>query len=153
MKTELKKLAVCIAVMLTAASLFACAAITKKGTRCKRAPSPCSQYCWQHGGTTVAQRAAGVTAEEGRCKATSKAGTQCKRNAKFGSKYCWQHGGAAENDKADVPVRPSVIEPAPQTPSPKEAAAGGQCTAITKKGVRCTRKAQPRSAKCWQHAQ
>ena len=27
-----------------------CAAITQKGTRCKRKASPGSKYCWQHGG-------------------------------------------------------------------------------------------------------
>jgi len=30
--------------------VFACAATTKKGTQCRRAPSPGSIYCWQHGG-------------------------------------------------------------------------------------------------------
>lgn len=31
-------------------SALACDAITKKGTRCKRASAPGSNYCWQHGG-------------------------------------------------------------------------------------------------------
>lgn len=31
-------------------SAFACDAITKRGTRCKRASAPGSNYCWQHGG-------------------------------------------------------------------------------------------------------
>jgi hypothetical protein len=39
---------------LTAASAGSpdgrCQAITKKGTRCKRAARPGSRYCWQHGG-------------------------------------------------------------------------------------------------------
>ena len=29
---------------------FSCDAITKRGTRCKRASAPGSNYCWQHGG-------------------------------------------------------------------------------------------------------
>lgn len=36
--------------LLVSAQVFACAAITKKGTQCKRKPVPGSQYCWQHGG-------------------------------------------------------------------------------------------------------
>jgi len=36
--------------------VLACAAITQKGTQCKRAASPGSAYCWQHGGTTKAER-------------------------------------------------------------------------------------------------
>lgn len=148
-----RKMLVCLATIMAAVSVLACAAITKKGTQCKRAPSPGSQYCWQHGGTTAAQRAAGISAEEGRCKAKTKAGTQCKRNAKPGSKYCWQHGGTDIEDNAEVPVRRPSVEPVPQTPAPKESATDGQCTALTKKGTRCTRKAQPGSSKCWQHAQ
>jgi hypothetical protein len=36
--------------------------------------------------------------------------------------------------------------------APKRAApGGGQCKAITKKGTRCKRKAQPGSEYCWQH--
>lgn len=35
---------------LAVVQVFACAAITKKGTQCKREPVPGSQYCWQHGG-------------------------------------------------------------------------------------------------------
>ncbi|HYG76327.1 MAG TPA: hypothetical protein VEK08_15080 [Planctomycetota bacterium] len=41
---------------LLAADAAACAAITQKGTVCKRAASPGSAYCWQHGGTTKAER-------------------------------------------------------------------------------------------------
>lgn len=54
----MKKLLIAFVVVCSiAGQAFACAAITKKGTQCKRAPSPGSQYCWQHGGTTKAQRA------------------------------------------------------------------------------------------------
>ena len=35
--------------------------------------------------------------------------------------------------------------------APKRAASGGQCKAVTKKGTRCKRKAQPGSDYCWQH--
>jgi len=41
---------------LMAADAAACAAITKKGTVCKRPASPGSAYCWQHGGSTKAER-------------------------------------------------------------------------------------------------
>ena len=43
--------------LLVAAQVFACAAITKKGTQCKRKPVPGSQYCWQHGGRNNAPKA------------------------------------------------------------------------------------------------
>ena len=46
----MKKNVVMLAVLLVAVQVFACAAITKKGTLCKRAPVPGSQYCWQQEG-------------------------------------------------------------------------------------------------------
>lgn len=46
----MKRLLVFGVSLLVAAQVFACAAITKKGTQCKRKPVPGSQYCWQHGG-------------------------------------------------------------------------------------------------------
>lgn len=48
----MKKVLIILSVTLLSFEIFACAAITKKGTLCKRAPSPGSQYCWQHGGST-----------------------------------------------------------------------------------------------------
>ncbi|MBU0507213.1 hypothetical protein KKH27_00055 [bacterium] len=40
-----------------------------------------------------------------------------------------------------------LLAPAPATPSPLRT----QCAAITKKGTRCKRLAQPGSQYCWQH--
>ena len=156
-------------VLMSAAAIAAqCMATTKKGTRCKRQSSPGSQYCWQHGGTTKAERDAvstapsqysrvsnrsqseqgtGVSVADGRCLATTKAGTQCKRKADPGSKYCWQHGGAK-------PVQDATgqIEAQSETRAePSAASGGGQCTATTKDGARCKRKAKQGSNKCWQH--
>ena len=48
----------CIALSVLAAQ---CEAITKKGSQCKRNASSGSEFCWQHGGTTKAERAAGET--------------------------------------------------------------------------------------------
>lgn len=145
----MRKIVVCVVVALTAISVLACAARTKKGTLCKRAPSPGSEYCWQHGGTTAAQRAAGITAEQGRCKAITNSGSQCSRPAKIGSEYCWQHVGKDEGAQkiegvANVPIRKDDTVKQPEQSS-------GQCTATTKKGVRCSRRAKPGSSKCWQH--
>ena len=116
----MKKILMMAAVCLMAAATFAaqCAATTQKGTQCKRQASPGSQYCWQHGGTTKAERAAGgadaapvqtrraaqrgetagtvaASVSDGRCQATTKAGAQCKRKAQPGSKFCFQHGETA----------------------------------------------------------
>lgn len=84
--------AVCLIATLTFAAQ--CAATTKRGTQCKRNASPDSQYCWQHGGTTKAERMASgesTMTRVSQCAATTKKGTQCKRKAKAGSKFCWQH--------------------------------------------------------------
>ena len=166
----MKKILMMAAVCLMAAATFAaqCAATTKKGTQCKRQASPGSQYCWQHGGTTKAERAAGMTAPSterrvrnadvtevaaavpvvgGLCQATTKAGTQCKRKANPGSKFCWQHGAKTASD-AGV-VKGGALIDAPTKTS--EANVAGRCTAITKGGVRCKRKAKAGSDKCWQH--
>ena len=129
----MKKILMMAVVCLMAAATFAaqCAATTKKGTQCKRQASPGSQYCWQHGGTTKAERAAGgadaapvqtrraaqrsesagtvaTPVSDGRCQATTKAGTQCKRNAQPGSKFCFQHGESADS------VEPAAAATAPR---------------------------------------
>ena len=159
MKNNAIRLMLAFCALLAAVQVFACAAITKKGTQCKRAPSPGSQYCWQHGGTTAAQRAAGLTEADVaklRCKAITKAGTQCKRTARSGSEYCWQHG-APQGTKSVEPAAKTSSEPvatkttAAET-APAVAAERVQCDAITKSGKRCSRKALQGGTKCWQHA-
>lgn len=150
----MKKILIMAAVCLMAVATFAaqCAATTKKGTQCKRQASPGSQYCWQHGGTTKAERAAGgadaapvqtrrapqrgenagtivATESDGRCQATTKAGTQCKRKAQSGSKFCFQHGGEAaggvEPEAAPAPrrTRKAKAEPAEEKASSEKPAA------------------------------
>lgn len=152
------------AVVLAVVQAYACAAITKKGTQCKRAPSPGSEYCWQHGGTTKAQRAAGMTEEDvakARCKAITRAGTQCKRTSTPGADFCWQHAGAqtAKREAETVVTTKEIAADAKTTASPKKTSAAEsvvervQCDATTKAGKRCARKAQPGGTKCWQHAQ
>jgi len=156
----LKKIAVVILCLLASVTLVAaqCMATTKKGTQCKRQASPDSSYCRQHGGTTKAQRAAGMTPADvakSRCKATTKAGTQCKRSVQAGSDYCWQHAGqsgSVEKPATVAPVASAVTneKKVVETAAPVTAART-QCTATTKSGKRCSRKAQPGSDKCWQH--
>ena len=46
----MQKLIIVMAAVAFADAALACAAITKKGTLCKRSPAPGSAYCWQHGG-------------------------------------------------------------------------------------------------------
>ncbi|MBI1357827.1 MAG: hypothetical protein GC160_26115 [Acidobacteria bacterium] len=53
-----------------------------------------------------------------------------------------------------APPTASVAAPAARPPGFAAAAAGsaeGQCTALTKKGSRCTRKAESGGKYCWQH--
>ena len=155
----MKKLLILLLIVLCfAVQGLACAAITKKGTQCKRAPSPGSQYCWQHGGTAAAQRAVGLTEADVakmRCKAITKAGTQCKRTVQSGSEYCWQHS-AAQSAKSVEPVGKTPSEPVVTKTSTAETAPAVatelvQCDAITKNGKRCSRKALQGGTKCWQH--
>ena len=132
----MKKVLMMAAVCLMAAMTFAaqCAATTKKGTQCKRQASPGSEFCWQHGGTTKAERAANGESEaprrsrkaakdeseapaasdapavaEGQCQATTKSGAPCKRKAQAGGKYCAQHaakmGGGESTEPAAKPKR------------------------------------------------
>ncbi len=179
----MKKIIMMAAVCLMAAMTFAaqCAATTKKGTQCKRQASPGSQYCWQHGGTTKAERAAGANnavpvqtrraprngsagaieapVADGRCQATTKAGTQCKRKAQAGSKYCFQHAESAavvEAEAIPAPIRgrktkASGEETQSKQPVTAESASGGTCAATTKDGSPCKRKAKSGSKFCWQH--
>ena len=175
----MKKMIMMAAVCLMAAMTFAaqCAATTKKGTQCKRNASPGSQYCWQHGGTTKAERAGGeaapvqtrrakrgvedvgaavAPAADGRCQATTKAGTQCKRKAQPGSKFCFQHSAAEGGEAAATPAprraRKAKAEAEEAAPAMQPAAAsGGTCQATTKDGSPCKRKAKPGSKFCWQH--
>ena len=178
----MKKMLMMAAVCLMAAMTFAaqCAATTKKGTQCKRQASPGSQYCWQHGGTTKAERASGeaapvqtrrakrggedagaavAPAADGRCQATTKAGAQCRRKAQAGSKYCFQHAGSAagvDAEAAPAPIRGRKAKAAGEEASSKqpvaaESASGGTCAATTKDGSPCKRKAKPGSKFCWQH--
>ncbi len=127
----MKKVLMMAAVCLMAAMTFAaqCAATTKKGTQCKRQASPGSEFCWQHGGTTKAERAGNGESEapkrarksakaeseaptandapaavEGQCQATTKRGTQCKRKAVEGGKYCAQHAARLGGGEAEAPA-------------------------------------------------
>ena len=179
----MKKILTMAAVCLMAAATFAaqCAATTKKGTQCKRQASPGSSYCWQHGGTTKAERASGANnaapvqtrraprnesagaiaapVSDGRCQATTKAGTQCKRKAQAGSKYCFQHAESASGVVAEAipaPIRgrktkASGEETPSKQPVTAESASGGTCAATTKDGSSCKRKAKSGSKFCWQH--
>jgi hypothetical protein len=143
----MKKVLMMAAVCLMAAMTFAaqCAATTKKGTQCKRQASPGSEVCWQHGGTTKAQRAANGESEapkrsrkaaqaepeapaandapaavEGQCQATTKRGTQCRRKAVEGGKYCAQHAARMSGGESEAPAaRPKRVR------KPKSEAAAG----------------------------
>ena len=133
----MKKVLMMAAVCLMAAMTFAaqCAATTKKGTQCKRPASPGSEYCWQHGGTTKAQRAANGESEAPKRKARR---TESSEEGNGG------HAGRVTLPKGGESVAPAAND-AP-------AAVEGQCQATTKRGTQCRRKAVEGSKYCAQHA-
>ena len=153
----MKKILMMAAACLMVAAAFAaqCTATTKKGTQCKRQAAAGSLYCWQHGGKTTSQSTVAVPSAQTnslvQCKAITKAGTQCKRKPSPGSNYCWQHQGNV-TEKPALPVE-TTAQKAPATEAKPPVVAGGTCTATTKDGKRCSRKAKAGSDKCWQHAQ
>lgn len=164
----LKKLMTMMAtVMLAVVAIAAqCTATTRKGTQCRRQASPGSSYCWQHGGTTKAERAAGSLLNDAstrqsensyqQCKVTTKRGTQCSRRAKAGSSYCWQHYAIADDTRdssqtMSVQITPQQDASAIQKGDASTTVSGGKCTATTKSGRPCSRKAKPGSSRCWQH--
>ena len=117
----MKKLLTMAAVCLMAAMTFAaqCAATTKKGTQCKREASPGSQYCWQHGGSTKAER--------GDTQKTPPQGRRVRRSE------------SDENEPVATPRRKARrTETEEAVPAPS---ADGQCQATTKQGTQCKRKA------------
>ena len=154
----MKKAIIMIATMAMAATVFAaqCSATTKKGSRCKRQAAAGASYCWQHGGKATAQRvpeAIRSTAErQKQCKAITKDGERCELDASAGSEYCWQHQRhvAATNLSTKASVTTSKKDGVVRGKTP--VSIGGTCTAITKAGKRCKRKAAAGSDKCWQHA-
>lgn len=161
-ENKMKKIMAALACVLLATAVMAaqCAATTKKGTQCKRQASPGSSYCWQHGGKASsgsATTAQSANAQENgqsessyrQCQATTAQGARCSRKAQAGSSYCWQHS-AAGGDDSEASSGVSVQATSGQSESPAQV--GGQCTATTKSGKRCSRKAQPGSNRCWQHA-
>ncbi len=101
-----------VIVCVLASQVFACAAITKKGTRCMRAPAPGSEFCWQHGGKSASSssRGNGLDAlskkdyerdvsptpiyrqeKHSYCEAVYSNGVRCNGFANAGSKYCVLH--------------------------------------------------------------
>lgn len=125
----MKKILMMAAVCLMAAATFAaqCAATTKKGTQCKRQASPGSEFCWQHGGTTKADREA-----QGGGAAEAPTARPVKR---------------AKPKKAEA----AVEETPAAVPSADAASAEGRCAAMTKAGTPCKRKAVAGSRFCFQH--
>ena len=159
----MKKVLMMAAVCLMAAMTFAaqCAATTKKGTQCKRQASPGSEFCWQHGGTTKAERAGNGESEapkrarksakaeteappepaandapaavEGQCQATTRRGTPCKRKAQAGGKYCAQHAAKMGGGEAEAPA----ARPKRTRKAKSEAAAPSEAKAEPAAGGMC----------------
>ena len=122
------------AVCLMAAMTFAaqCAATTKKGTQCKRQASPDSEFCWQHGGTTKAEREANGEGEAPRRTSRRVEREESVDEAPAKRARPARSEGSAANDA------PASVE--------------GQCQATTKHGTQCRRKAVEGGRFCAQHA-
>ena len=148
----MKKMLTMAAVCLMAAMAFAaqCAATTKKGTQCKRQASPDSEFCWQHGGATTAERGEGKGAPSARRRPRPEGADGEESPSQMRSRP------RPENVDEDSAPRPSArrrsrpgrsadAEDAPVR------AIEGRCQATTKNGAPCGRKASPGSNFCWQH--
>ena len=126
----MKKIVVALVVLMAVVQAFACAAITKKGTLCKRTPVPGSLYCWQHGGRAANQSSPSVTLRPQsrpainygltqethsnqpykQCEAVYKNGPRCNGAADADSKYCLLH---KDYDPKNPPVL--KVDRLPQT--------------------------------------
>ena len=110
----MKKNVVMFVVLLAAVQAFACAAITKKGTLCKRTPVPGSLYCWQHGGRAASRQSSDaapstpswpsiglsqdrtptqnlIQQPHRQCEAVYRDGPRCNGFADVDSKFCLLH--------------------------------------------------------------
>ena len=146
----MKKMMLMTAVCLMAAMTFAaqCVATTKKGTQCKREASPGSEFCWQHGGTTKAERATGETESSPHRKARRSESDDAESAPAPRRKA--SRSAPEETEAVPTPRRKTNRnEPAEATSEP---AADGQCQATTKSGAPCKRKAQAGGKYCAQHA-
>ena len=166
-----------IVLMSVVAVAGQCVGITKKGERCKRQAAAGSSYCWQHGGAKT-QRTVVPTRGNG-CQWTSEKGEKCGQDVMSGSKFCQRHINAVigADAKSLSPTNNALYAYATlgtglsgsktsgatssnnltnimtgKTMPRKSGVSGGQCSATTKKGTRCSRKAQPGSTRCWQHS-
>ena len=134
MKKILMMAAVCLMAVMTFAAQ--CAATTKKGTQCKRQASPGSEFCWQHGGTTKAERAAnGESATPRRAARRATWGDDGDNGAPARRA---RRGNGGESDVTAANDAPAAIE--------------GRCQATTKRGTQCMRKARAGEKYCAQHS-
>ena len=151
----MKKALMMAAVCLMAAMTFAaqCAATTKKGTQCKRQASPGSEFCWQHGGTTKAERGEGRNSpspdrkvRQSESEGDEPAPTPKRRVRRSESEEQTSDAPAAK----PVRRRPQKTEASAASDAPKPVE--GQCAATTKAGTQCRRKAVEGGKYCAQHA-
>ena len=146
----MKKMMLMAAVCLMAAMTFAaqCVATTKKGTQCKREASPGSEFCWQHGGTTKAERATGETESSPHRKARRSESDDAESAPAPRRKA--SRSAPEETEAVPTPRRKTNRNESAEATS--EPAADGQCQATTKSGAPCKRKAQAGGKYCAQHA-
>ena len=146
----MKKMMLMAAVCLMAAMTFAaqCVATTKKGTQCKREASPGSEFCWQHGGTTKAERATGETESSPPRKARRSESDDAESAPAPRRKA--SRSAPEETEAVPTPRRKTNRNESAEATS--EPAADGQCQATTRSGTPCKRKAQAGGKYCAQHA-
>ena len=146
----MKKMMLMAAVCLMAAMTFAaqCVATTKKGTQCKREASPGSEFCWQHGGTTKAERATGETESSPHRKARRSESDDAESAPAPRRKA----SRSAPEETEAVPTPRRKANRNEQVDATSEPVADSQCQATTKSGAPCRRKAQAGGKYCAQHA-
>lgn len=69
---------------------YQCGTKTQSGTSCVRRVIHQGEKCYQHGGTTKAQKSGATVVPSAPCGAITKAGTPCKNPVKGGGK-CHLH--------------------------------------------------------------
>ena len=146
----MKKVLMMAAACLMAAMTFAaqCAATTKKGTQCKRQASPDSEFCWQHGGTTKAERAEGQSSPS-----PSRKVRRAEENEEETAPLPRRRVRRDESDEAEpAPTPRRTVRRSEPDEAPSDPATINQCQATTMSGARCKRKAQAGGTYCAQHA-
>ena len=149
----MKNILTTVAVCFMAAMAFAaqCAATTKKGTQCKRQASPDSEFCWQHGGKTKAERGEGKSAPSARRRPRPENASGEEAPSQIRRKSRPVNVDEDSTSRLSARRRPRPKRSVDVENTPPQAGEGG-CQTVTEAGMPCRRKAQAGGRYCAQHA-